>query len=469
MRTLIAPAIAAFLAGGGAEQAASSRPVAPVGKPAYHLHGQPHAQSPLDLGSPGFDRWGNGCVRHGGQITRLGADGTRETMNFTTAAAQAIDRDVFAGSRRWDALWDQSMMVDSGVQFDVSGTAYTLVIPRYSNLVRAVLLVSKDVCRTWHAVHLAGRNATMEKAQFFTDSSPPTIISYEYYGSRSGTRLWLERFAFRGVRIEATAGFPQLVASDSRLSANHSGGGNSTMTSRDRIVVVYPAIESSGPGTLTMAREFDRRRAEWIGPAVPLGRSTSIAHSDAHDTPAIACLPNRRIIVVTGAHHALFRMYTSKEDTIASGWHDFEIVGDPSQGKAFQQYSYPSLNVSRSGMINIIARAEGDQGRYELVQLRKRPDGIWAEWPGSKPHRILAMPNRPQYVAWRQRVTEDADGILYLHFAFFPNMLTVGEASELGVVRNEETRCQGARCWFNNAPTLGQVTLISRDDGLTWE
>jgi hypothetical protein len=438
-------------------------------RPDYRLEGQAHANSPLDAGSPGWDKRGNGCVRDGDRITVLRVGGGSENTDFVGAATAAINRDLFSSDIKWDGAWDRSMMVDTGVQFDAAGHAYTLIIPRYSNLNNAVLLTSSDLCHSWHAVRLAGRNATLEKPQFFTDrSGPPTIVSYEYYGSRRGTRLWLERFVAKSKGLVPADGFPRLVAANSRLSSNHSGGGNSTLTMRGRIVVVYPVIDSSASGTLTMAREYDRTHDKWIGPATPIARSSSAANSDAHDLPAIAYLPKGRVVVVIGAHHAQFRMYTSKTDTIAGGWDGPEIVGDPRKGKAYQQYSYASLDVSSKGTINIIARAEGDRGRYELVQLRKRSDGSWIGWPEATPHRVLAMPNRPQYVAWRQRVTQDVVGNLYLHFAFFPNMLTEGEASALHLSKNDGTRCEGARCWFDNAPSLKQITLVSYDEGATW-
>lgn len=436
----------------------------------YRLYvGQVRAASPLDEGSPGVSPTGLICLRTQAQITILPKKAKGDRLDFAELAAEAINRDLFPKGK-WDGAWDQSLMVDTGIVFDARGVAYTLVIPRYSNMKNAALLWSDSGCRNWHAVRLASRNATLEKPSAFNDrNGPPTISSFEYYGALSGKRLWLDRFVWQDRKLAPASGFPKLVATDSLLPANHSGGGNSTLTTADKIFVVYPTTDTSAAGTQSVARQMDLQSGQWEGPAVEIGRSTTAKGPDPHDLPAIAQLPSGKLVVVIGAHHALFRIFESNSPhTIAAGWGAQAVVGDPSKGRSFTEYSYVSLNISHSGTMNIIARDEGDQGRYTLVQFRKLIGGTWDSWADGTPHRAIAVPGRVQYVAWRQRVSEGPSGLLYLNFAFYPNMLTDAEATQFGVHKNGSETCDKDRCWYAAAPTLALHTLVSSDDGLNW-
>lgn len=437
----------------------------------YQLVGAPdHRASALDGGSPGFAPSGDACLRAGGEVVRIAPGGRSERVDFDGAAATAIDRDLMRGTR-WDRRRDTTLLVDNNIVFDAGGTAYTLVVPRYSNLKTAALLWSTDGCRSWRAVATTGRNATLEKSVRGTDrTAPPTVLSYEYYGNARGPQLWLDLYARRGDALVRATPAPVKVADDSLLVSNHSGGGNSTLTLRDRIIIAYPTVQSAGGGTQSVAREYDRRSGQWLTDAQEIARSTTRgAGPDNHDLPALALLPSGRIVAVIGAHHAVLRMATSNAPgTIRKGWGAPETIGAPERGRQFQQYSYTSLNVSRTGTINIVARAEGRQAHYDLVQLRKPAGGEWTSWAGGEPQRTIASPDRALYAAWRQRVSEGPDGKLYLSFAYYPNRLADDEAKALGLADAPRRNCAKERCWYQDAPTLRPVTLVSDDDGATW-
>lgn len=406
------------------------------------------------------------CGRKGDRLFVLGPKRSLLEFDMRALARKAIERDVI---HPWDGSWDVSLMVDTGIVFDRAGRAYTLIIPRYSNLRHAVLLWSTDGCRNWQARALTGVNATMEKPDGFNDKSgAPTILSYQNYGSTTGTRLWLDLL---GEDMQPIEGSPFVVADNSLLSANHSGGGNSTFKTLSSVFVVYPTTDKSAKGTLSMARRFDLKTKKWDGTAVPIERSTTKIGPDLHDLPAITMGKDRRAIVVIGAHHALFRILTArKPENIAAGWSPPIIIGDPAQGPPYREYSYVSLNLSLRGTLNIVARAEGRWGYYDLVQFRKSADGQWTDWPGARPHRIIASPRRTGYIAWRQRISMAPDGRLTLSFAYFPNRLTSSEATALGLSTSDGVDCRpmDVRCWYPNSPTLAPRTIVSTDDGLTW-
>ncbi|EJL32332.1 hypothetical protein PMI02_01517 [Novosphingobium sp. AP12] len=425
-----------------------------------------HRATLLDAGSPGFDNSGSAYVRSGGVLTIVRPRRAVRTLDLDEIARAAIERDVLKGER-WDGLWDKGTMVDTSVVGDAEGRVYTLIIPRYSKLRSAVLLWSADRGRTWHAVALAGRNATMERPDSYNDhGAPPTILSFERYGGRTERRLWLERLTVSEDRI-VPAGPPLLLSDRSLLVGNHSGAANSTFTTRDRIIAVYDVDDGLGQGTLSVAREVDRTTGR-LGPERQVGRSTTAQAPDMHDIPAITAGPDGHLVVMIGAHHAWFLMFRSRQPgTTAGGWIPEGPVGK--EGSATGTYSYISLATSRDGTMNVVARGEDGRARYSLVQLRKPWGKPWTRWPNGSIRRVLAEPNRAHYAAWRQRMTMDLAGQLYLNFRYYPNMLTDAEARTLGVAGGPRKDCdKGGLCWYADAPELTPRTLVSSDNGVSW-
>src|SRR5690606_18970445 len=125
----------------------------------------------------------------------------------------------------------------------------------------------------------------------------------------------------------------------------------------------------------------------------------------------------------------------------------------------------------RNGTINIIARSEGRDFHYDLVQFRRVSGGDWTFGNTQQPHRVIAAARRKSYAAWRHQVTEAPDGSLYLNFSYFPNKFTDMEAQALSLDMRKRRLCDNhspQRCWYPDAPDLNPRTLVSRDDGLTW-
>jgi hypothetical protein len=442
-------------------------------KPTYALLAvKDHASSVMDQGSPGFDSVNTAYIRSGGTIF-VAKDGRQiSQIDLNAAAHTAIDRDIFKKPGAWDGQWDRSFLVDTAIVFDDQDRAYTIIVPRASNLQHAVLLWSGDHGKSWSALPLAGRDATLEKPDAFNDHArPPTVLSNEYYGARGGGRLWLETFAVRGNAV-GHDGF-QLLSNRNLLSENHSGAGNSSFTTKTKIFVVYATTDKSGykwgRGTLSVARQYDRASHKLEGEEVPIGRSTTLKGPDPHDIPAITGDAAGQLTVVIGAHHAMLQTVQSREPgSVLSGFTDPQPIGNPNRPQD-SSFSYESLDMSRDGTLNMISRAEGDSTLYQLVQFRRPAGSDWTVWPNRYHYRVIARPNRPSYVAWRQRVTVDRNGVLYLHLRYYLNSLTADEAKSIGVAGTPTQSCDArGRCWYVNSPDLQPDTLVSRDDGLTW-
>jgi hypothetical protein len=423
--------------------------------------------SPLNAGSPSFDSKRIAYIRSGDNLLEIKGQSVVNSGNFKKEAMIAIDRDVFRGKQKWDGKVLDKDLSDESIVFDDYDFAYTIVIPHRSNLSHAVLLWSPDRCRTWRAIAVRGRGATLEKKDTFTNTAgPPTVISFDNLGALTGPMLWLETFR-KDASVIVPDARPALVSSNSLIGLNHSGGGNSTFTTAGRITVVYASNEPTARGTAIYARIYDRVNHRFVQDPVFLGYSDTKKGPDAHDLPAISGDRAGKLYVIFGAHQAMLKI-TELNSGKKNAWSVPLVVGQPKADGKYGSYTYASLNISQDGTINIFARSEGDHYKFQLVQLQRLPNGQWRNWENGLLHRVIAEPNRTFYSAWRQRVTTDNSGRLYLNFRFYVNDLTEDEANSLGIQDSAKASCRMDRCWYVNAPTGAPVTLRSSDNGSTW-
>lgn len=439
------------------------------GRLGYTLVGAPdHGSQPMDAGSPGFDQQGLAYVRAGTRLLVLRNGRLIASRDFEAAARIAVNRDIPVVAGKWDGKWDSSFMNDTSIVFDDSGRAYTLLIPRYSNLNAPVLLWSDDGARSWRGLWIPGRNAALERPDGFNDhSGPPTVISFENYGGATGTRLWLNSLKVQNGTIVRDGG-PVLVSDHSALAGNHSGAANSTFTTPDKVFITYNTTDRSAPGTLIAIRQFDRASRRLEGEEVLLGRSSTLARADVHDIPAITMGPDGRLIVIIGAHQAPFKwVQATVAHSAIGGWGPATPIVGPG-GPNANRFTYVSLATARDGTINLIARLTSAEASYPLVQLRKPWRKPWQVWGNGDIYRILADPDRAHYAAWRQRLTVDRRGRLYINFRYYPNMLTDQEAALAGLADTPKHSCQGRWCWYQGASDIAPATLVSADTGLTW-
>jgi hypothetical protein len=93
-------------------------------------------------------------------------------------------------------------------------------------------------------------------------------------------------------------------------------------------------------------------------------------------------------------------------------------------------YTYGTLNCDRAGNIWIVSRWAGDQYRFQLVLLHRAPQGQWQTW-NRRQHLVMVDPGRAYYGAWRQRAAQDAEGRLYVQYAYYANHLSASELAAL--------------------------------------
>lgn len=433
----------------------------------------------INLGSPSFDSAGNAYLRYDDKLVKI--EGTEiETYDFGRAASIAINRDIM--SNNWDDRWNRSFSVDNSIHIDDSDPPrlYTLVIPRHSNMQNAALLWSDDKAKNWKAVALNAFWATMEKIDTNNDlSGVPTVISYEYGEDENETpilsNLYLERIVDAGAGA-VTVGSKIVVSNESLLVPNHSGAGNSTYTTAEKIFVTYPTTDDSATGTEVKIKQFQKASGSEDA-EVTLGRSSTTPKiADNHDIPAVTIDSTGKLHVVFGAHQEMFKYRRSNNAfDISGGWSSEVELGEPEIGVApnttWGSNTYVSLNITPEDQLIVLSRNEGDTYRFAIAQIILPAD--WTQvsevtWNGVK-HRLIARPDRNFYGAWRQRVTQDRQGNLYLNIRWWPNDLTAEEAAELGLY-TEPGNDESERFWFNTeVPYIQPTTFISADGGLTWQ
>lgn len=422
-------------------------------------------------GPPGFDRDGVAYFRAGRWLVRQDASGVQKKIDLIEASAGAIERDLFHGGMRWDRNVDVSQMIDDRVVLDRNGSLYTILTPKGSNLNSAVLLYTLDRGAKWQAIRLKGLTGSLEAWDGFNDKEgPPVVSTIDRYGKAQGSRYWVQRFEVRGGAL-APMFAPVLVSSSSGLVPNHSGGSNTTYTRGGKILVVYPSSETTSAGTVVYGREIDATNGDFLGEEIRLGLSGAVSRkevlpADPHNIPAITQNRSGVTTVILGAHHGMLLSLSSIEVlTLHGQWTAPAPIGQTRKNGQFGSYTYVSAMTDLKDNLHVFSRSEGYRYRFQLVQIEKYANGRVRVWPDGLRHRVVADVDRSLYAAWRQRLSLDANGCIYLHFKYWPSQLSSAEEAVLGVSRERGYNCRDGNCFVRSLEPLFPTTIFSCDSG----
>lgn len=451
--------------------------------------------SDYSAGTPGFDSLGNGYFRLGNKIIKKKIDNSYTSIDFSKELSRVLNNEIFAEKKiKWDEKWDKSAMVDDRIVFDNKDRAYTLVTPYQSNLKFAVLLYSLDKCQTWHGIPLKGNSAALEMRDGFNDlSGVPAVLSFGVdgtMGDKVSNNLWLHSFYFdanNAIRSYFENG--KLIASNSLLSVNHSGGGNSVITRSGKIFVVYPGatlpegVDSGTPNYICqVSKNLSKSNSpicKYLGVAGDINKTGMVVAPDAHHIPAITVDKDGQLTVVFGSHLGMFKMTQSEDNlNIEGDWSEPVLIGEllikKSNGSTrYGSYTYVGLATSpKNESMIIIARTEEFSAHYQLVEMIK-PHGedfkTWADGSQQIKHRVLVEPGRSYYAAYRHRISFDKSGNFYLHFKYWPGQLTTTEAALFDLKTTDSCDISGKRCMYHDMKHLFPTTLKSTDDALTFD
>lgn len=428
-------------------------------------------------------------IRHRNYLQSQKRDGQWTFMDFAAAAAQSIRRLADVTSFEWDNRFPNS---DHRIYYDTRGWAYTLVQGGRTRLTsskavshRPYLLVSQDDGVTWAAVALRVPDerptwwTRMEHNDGNNDrSGPPPVLLFDHYWvpEKRSPRLYLYVPQWRGEELTMPPAL--LVSEKSLLPENHSGAANSLVSTVDRIYIVYPGSQPAPNmrGTPAYMAVFNKKKAAIEG-EVLIGFGGTAAKVDNHNIPGV-CIGTRQMIhVLLPGHHEALRFLSGK---IVGGQLTAALDGAIGQAPTSAGgYTYGSLNCDRVGNVYVTSRWAGDGYRFQLVFLHRKPDGTWENWSG-RAHKVLVDPGRTFYGAWRQKLTLDPKGGLFLSYGYYANQLTKDELAKIKwrfpfqtwteVKELQPRMCVKGndRCWLHPMPEVNGVVMQSLDSGITW-
>ncbi len=165
-------------------------------------------------------------------------------------------------------------------------------------------------------------------------------------------------------------------------------------------------------------RTYDHATGELSEPVL-LGFS----RRDNHDPPVISVDSQGYLHVVIGAHHDNFQYTRSLvPNSSTDGWTEPKMFGTPRPLEGGGSYTYTALICDYDDNLHLVSRWAGDEDyRFHLVYQRKRAGRDW------EPHRILVSPFRSNYSAWRQKLSMDRLGRLFVSYAYYADLMTPDE------------------------------------------
>ena len=434
-------------------------------------------------------------MRSGDFLQTQSREGSWTHVDLTATATEAIRKVGDVYSFQWvmnhrTAYSDQAIYADSG------GRLYTLIqggptrlIPVKRLSYRPYVLYSSDSGSSWQAVALSvpdGRptwRATMEHNDGNSDrSGPPPVLLFDL-DDKAATRsanLYLATMAWKGDRLIAQS--PVVLSDKSLLTENHSGAANSLASTDERVFVVYPGASNNATasaGTPAYLVVYNKKAAK-LERETLLGAGGSARAVDSHNIPGI-CLGAKASVhvLLPGHQESLFMKSGALSPDGVIDWMPAQRIGEAATSAG--GYTYASLNCDPDGNVSVVTRWAGDNYRFELVLLRRAPNGEWRSW-NNRRHLLIVDPGRPYYGVWRHKVAQDRDGTLLLFYSYYANHLSREEFSTLKkrfpfeewetakeVVPPQCVRGSVRRCWVHPMPQVTRALLRGSALGEKWQ
>ncbi|MAE63205.1 MAG: hypothetical protein CMJ18_02935 [Phycisphaeraceae bacterium] len=254
------------------------------------------------------------------------------------------------------------------------------------------------------------------------------------------------------------------------ITPTHSGAGNVTATFDGRTHVVWMAIQPLNEREEEDAKRFTEKygleglcpvyAATYDHASGKLSERTylGVTRRDNHNGPVIVADSKGYLHVVIGAHTANFFYLRSTEPNSTASFTEWEQLG-PTRKTG---YTYTAFVCDGDDNLHLVAR-NTNSGWFHLVYMRRKAGQSW------EPHRRLVTPFRSGYCAWRQKLTVDRLGRLFLTYDYFPAHL---RADELEAYRKKWPGDKvGAKLVSGIQPGVrahSPAMLISDDAGDSW-
>ncbi|HAI13747.1 MAG TPA: hypothetical protein DCM28_18720 [Phycisphaerales bacterium] len=389
--------------------------------------------------------------RHPVAIQTLATNGQWEKIFFT---AGVLDKYSW-----WDGNMHTGSFANERITFDKDNSLYTIIDAQRSNIGKVYLCYRDKSDSTWQYYPLPmGWTALETYDGHNAIEQPPAILSM----TDKVLRLILPSKTDDG-KLKLSA--PVLIATDSLLVPNHSGGANSCLTVNGKTYVAWASdtpIEGQ-EGTPQYIAVYDHA-TEKLSKPVLLG-VCGHGKPDNHNLPGITIDSKGILHIVLGAHHNQFKYTHSLKPYDITSWSEVKPFGKPKNMTKWGSYTYVSLLCDADDTLHVVGRWAGAGYYFRLVYMRKLAGQDW------EPHKYLMVPFRNMYSCWYHKMSLDRQGRLFLSYIYYANQLSDAQLESYKAKWPDETPTdvtQHAGNWRWGLTPHDPGMLVSDDKGDSW-
>lgn len=384
-------------------------------------------------------------------IQTLNPDGTWEKIDFTTG--------IYKNFPWWDGNMHTGPFANERITFDQDNSLYTIIDAQRSNIGRVYLCYRSKPESDWQFYALPLGWTALETYDVHNPiEQPPAILTM----NGKILQLILPQKTEDGKLKLAD---PILIATDSLLVPNHSGGANSCLTVNGKTYITWASANAIDglEGTPQYIAAYDHQTARLSEPVL-LG-ACGHGKPDNHNLPAITIDSKGIFHILLGAHHDQFEYTHSLSPYDISSWSKLEKLGIPKDPDRWGAYTYVSLLCDADDTLHVVGRWAGAGYYFRLVYMRKKVNADW------EPHRYLMVPFRNMYSCWYHKLAVDRKGRLFLSYIYYANQLSPSELESYKAKWPDETPTEptqhaGNWRWGFNPHDPGM--LVTDDGGDTW-
>ena len=375
-------------------------------------------------------------------------------------------KDIKRQFPHWNGYIRTDAFGNTRITFDSDGDAYLYLATGRSNLGKALLLYSKNQCRSWQVYKLPylehGRlevNDTFNLKKF-----PPPILFYTIRNRPKGEMSMI----IPKKNTDGTLSFskPIIIAKNSMTCPPHSGGGNFCVSVNDHIHIIWTTNKSiDGKGNTHYAATYSRKTKKLSKPVLVGSSNEYTNKADSHCLPVITVDSKGYLHVILGTHHSPFKYTRSNQPDSVAGWIKPQLFGLPKKKKREGSYTYPSINCDKFDNIHTVSRWAGYSYYFTLAYNKRTPDGKWHK------QQLLVIPFCNMYGCWYHKVSIDRPGRLFVYYINYRNQLSSKSLAAYNKKwPQDKVNLKPAKraAWDSNIKPHDPAILMSEDSGRRW-
>ena len=361
--------------------------------------------------------------------------------------------------------------VNSAVEFDREGHAYTLVEVQHAKQHHCFLLYSPDQMQSWQVYPMKQRQAIRIQPDLTHNRSknPPTIVS------SSGKNIFILKpqktnTGTLDIGEFATIPTPHKVQRHGLMA----GAGSDSVTVQDKTFVIYMSQQAHRKevGTPQYIVSYDHNTQQASGPHF-LG--TSGHQIDGHNSSVMLADSKGHIHILLGTHwHSMVHIRSSKAASIAAWDQPIYVAGHGDNSWSRNGLTYPGFCIDANDNFHLVVRGRNRELMdkdpnpdtkfenydphldYALVYLRKKAGHDWEK------RQSLVVPKHMAYSNWYHRISVNAKGQPHLAYCYYAHNLNEEE-------RKEYTQRWGGSGKNGTVSAHDAVLTHTADAGDTWQ